>query len=149
MIALRPVDEADFEVLYEHQADPEFAAMAVFQSRDREAFVAHQRRVLANPDTVNRAVEVDGELCGSLGSWLDGDMRLVGYGFGRKFWGRGIASAALRLFVDEVIADRPLHAYVATSNYGSIRVLEKAGFVPAREPEVGHDGVEERLYILG
>lgn len=148
MITLRPVEDADEPIAFEHQADPEWAVTAAFQSRDREAHLEHWRRIQADPRIVNRTVLVDGEVCGSLGSWVDDDgRRLVGYGYGRQFWGRGIASEALRLFL-EVVADRPLYAYVATRNVGSVRVLEKSGFVPAGDPEPGEDGVEEQLYIL-
>ncbi len=41
--------------------------------------------------------------------------------------GEGIASAALRILLDE-IAERPLYARAASDNVGSLRVLEKAGF---------------------
>ena len=149
MITLRPIAEFDLESLFEHQADPEWAAMAVFPSRDREAYFAHMRRIQAIPDVINRSVLVDGELCGSVNSWVDEGRRLIGYGYGREFWGRGIASQALRQFVDEVVAERPLYAHVAESNVGSQRVLEKTGFVLADEqPGLAEDGVEERLYIL-
>lgn len=149
MITLRPLEEADEAILYEQQADPAFAAMAAFTSRDREAHREHWQRIQANPETVNRAILFDGELCGSLGSWLDeAGRRLIGYGLGRQHWGRGIASAALRQFVNDAVTERPLYAYVATSNLGSMRVLEKCGFVPAAEPHLGEDGVEELLYIL-
>ena len=147
-IELRPVRDEDLDVFYEHQADPEWAAMAVFESRDRESFFAHQRRLFANPQIVNRAVLADGEVCGRIGSWIDDDgRRLVGYGYGRQFWGRGIASEALRLYLAELTV-RPLYAFVALSNLGSIRVLEKAGFTPVGEPHVGDDGVGEQLYRL-
>jgi RimJ/RimL family protein N-acetyltransferase len=41
--------------------------------------------------------------------------------------GEGIASAALRILLDE-IAERPLYVRAASDNVGSLRVLEKAGF---------------------
>ena len=67
---------------------------------------------------------------------------------GRRRPGRGVATAALGLFVAEV-AERPLFAFVAASNVGSIRVLEKNGFVRTTdEPEVGEDGVAEWLFTL-
>ena len=149
MITLRPVEEADIDVLYEQQADPLWAAMAVFPSRDREAHLAHWRRVLANPETISRAVLVDGVLTGSIGSWVDEEgRRLVGYGYGRAYWGRGTATEALRLFVDE-LTERPLYAFVALSNGRSARVLEKAGFALADEqPPPAADDVEELLYVL-
>jgi RimJ/RimL family protein N-acetyltransferase len=56
------------------------------------------------------------------------------------------------MFLDEVTL-RPLHAYVAAHNRGSIRVLEKCGFrpVPARNDQTiteGRDAVDEHLLIL-
>lgn len=40
---------------------------------------------------------------------------------------RGIATAALRAFLDDVPA-RPLHAHVVKSNVASLKVLERCGF---------------------
>jgi RimJ/RimL family protein N-acetyltransferase len=150
MITLRPVEDADEPILFAHQADPEWAATAQFPSRDREAHLAHWRKIQSLPDVVNRSVLVDGELCGSIGSWVDEDgRRLVGYGFGRAFWGRGIATEALRQFLDDAVIERPIYAFVAESNVGSQRVLEKCGFVLADDqPGPAEDGVEERFYIL-
>ena len=42
---------------------------------------------------------------------------------------------------------RPLHAYVAKCNVGSIRVLEKCGFVKVGE-HPGDDEIEELLLEL-
>ena len=58
---------------------------------------------------------------------MDG-VNSVGYWLGRQFWGRGIASQALKLLPDKVPI-RPLHARVATSNVASLQILEKCGFV--------------------
>ena len=57
----------------------------------------------------------------------------------------------VRQLLDEVTT-RPLHAWVATSNVGSIRVLEKCGFV-VKERRAEHDEklgrpVEELLLEL-
>jgi len=41
-----------------------------------------------------------------------------------------------------------LYAYVAVTNVGSARVLEKNGFVRDGETETGADGIEERLFVL-
>jgi RimJ/RimL family protein N-acetyltransferase len=59
-----------------------------------------------------------------------------------SFRGKGIATSALRSFLG-VDVERPLFAWVARHNAGSIRVLEKVGFVPA-----GEDGVH-LIYRLG
>ena len=147
MIELREVRDSDLDILYEFQGDPAASEMAAFPSRDRETYYAHTRRNLANPTGVMRTITVEGEVAGDIVSWLAGEQRLVGYWIGRPFWGHGVATAALLVFVSEV-TERPLYAWVATSNVASIRVLEKAGFVPAGDPIAGEDGVEERLYIL-
>ena len=141
---LREVREEDLDVLFEQQREPEAVAMAIFPAREREAFDAHWRRVLANDRNVVCVIEVDGEVVGNIGSWEQDGKQLVGYWLGRRFWGRGLATAALGEFVDE-LGVRPLHAWVAASNVGSTRVLEKCGFV-----QVGSHttDVEELLFEL-
>ena len=49
------------------------------------------------------------------------------YWIGRAHWGKGIASRALREFL-ELDTTRPLDAAAAADNIGSLRVLEKCGF---------------------
>lgn len=77
--------------------------------------------------------------------------REIGYWFGREFWGKGIATEALRAFVSQVTT-RPLHAYVAAHNVGSIRVLEKGGFTISDEQldptDERDDGVAEVILKL-
>ena len=148
---LRAVDESDLEVFYEQQADPEASAMAIFPSRDREAFDEHWRRILADDSAVTRTIDADGEVAGQIGSWEADGRRYIGYWLGREFWGRGLASAALAEYVEE-LPERPLHAWVARSNVGSVRVLEKCGFEPV-EARAEHDEyagrvVRELLYEL-
>ncbi|KAL1197558.1 hypothetical protein V5N11_012134 [Cardamine amara subsp. amara] len=56
----------------------------------------------------------------------------LGYAVGREFWGRGIATAAVRMAMDQAFEDLPavvrLQAVVEVENKASQRVLEKAGF---------------------
>jgi RimJ/RimL family protein N-acetyltransferase len=52
----------------------------------------------------------------------------IGYWIGRKFWGKGVATGALSLFLQEV-AERPLFARAAKDNIASLRVLQKNGFL--------------------
>jgi RimJ/RimL family protein N-acetyltransferase len=74
---------------------------------------------------------VDGVLVGSISCFKMDNLDAVGYWIGRSFWGRGIATRALELLL-AVVAIRPLHARVATSNGASLRVLQKCGFVVGR-----------------
>jgi RimJ/RimL family protein N-acetyltransferase len=125
---LRNVVESDLDAFYEHQREPEATAMALFPARDREAFDAHWRRILSDDTLVTRTiVDDEGRVAGNIGCWEQDGRRLLGYWIGKEFWGRGLATRAVTELVKEL--PRPLHAWVARSNTGSIRVLEKCGFV--------------------
>lgn len=151
MAVIRDVTETDVPIFFEHQRDPEAARMAAFPPRDREAFTAHWQKILANDELTKKTVLSEGEVAGNVVMFEQDGKHLVGYWIGREFWGKGLATKALSELLAEVTT-RPLHAYVATSNLGSVRVLEKCGFTfVSRETEfneaLGED-VEEALYVL-
>jgi RimJ/RimL family protein N-acetyltransferase len=127
-VKLREVRPEDLPILFEHQRDPEANRMAAFPARNRDEFMAHWTRILADPTVLARTILADGRVVGNLGSWVQSGHREVGYWIGRDHWGRGIATQALTAFLEEVSV-RPLFAHVAAHNLGSIRVLEKCGFV--------------------
>lgn len=52
----------------------------------------------------------------------------ISYWIDKKYWGQGIATAALKVFL-ETEYTRPLHGRVAFDNFGSQKVLEKYSFV--------------------
>ena len=127
---LREVRDEDLAVLFEQWADPVAVQMAAFTApdhMDRDAFDRRWSRLRADDTVLPRAIVVDGEVVGTIGSWGDSDEREVTYWIGRAYWGRGIATAALTRFL-AVDRCRPLHARVAHDNVGSRRVLEKCGF---------------------
>lgn len=130
-LVLRDVIEADLPVFFEHQLDAEARHMAAFTSKDpadRAAFQAHWARNLGNAGNFNRTVVVDGQVAGHIASFeMSGD-REITYWLGRSFWGRGLATRVLSAFL-ELEKVRPLHARVAKDNLGSLRVLQKCGFV--------------------
>ncbi len=145
---LRDVEEADLPVFFEHQREPEANRMAAFPAREREAFFAHWReKVLGNASARNKTIVVDDVVVGYVASWEDGGKRLVAYWLGRAYWGRGIATLALKEFLAHETA-RPLHAFVAVHNVGSIRVLERCGFQRVSGAAVGADDVAEYLFRL-
>jgi RimJ/RimL family protein N-acetyltransferase len=125
---LRDVAQGDLDAFFEHQREPEANEMAIFPARDREAFDAHWQRVLVDDSAIKKTIVDEGRVAGNVLCWPQDGKRLVGYWLGREFWGKGLATRALGQLVEEV-AVRPLHAWVAASNVGSIRVLEKCGFV--------------------
>ena len=148
-VNLRNVTEEDLPIFFEHQRDEVALRMAAFSSRDREAFLTHWRTNVLRPENVVRTIVAGGLVTGYISSWNQDGRRLVGYWVGREHWGKGIATRALSEFTAlETI--RPLHAWVAVHNVGSIRVLEKGGFrsVPHEDQEP-EDGVAELLMTLG
>jgi len=135
-VTLRDVDDADLDVLFEHQRDPESIAMAAVPARDRAAFLAHWAKARGDETVTAKTIVVGGEVAGHVVSWTNGERREVGYWLGREFWGRGIATRALRGFLASEPV-RPLHAHVARHNASSLRVLEKCGFAAAAANDDG------------
>jgi RimJ/RimL family protein N-acetyltransferase len=127
-VLLRAVSELDVPVFFEQQRDPESNAMAAFPPREREAHSAHWAKIMADPISLLRTILHDDVVAGHIVSWNSSDGREVGYWLGREFWGQGIATQALTLFLQEETT-RPLVAHVAQHNIGSRRVLEKCGFI--------------------
>ncbi|MFG1700880.1 hypothetical protein [Nonomuraea sp. NPDC049309] len=65
--------------------------------------------VLGDPAVLGRAVPAGDDLAGSVVAWWEEGRRFIGYWFGRAFWGRGVGSRAMALFLaGETI--RPLYA---------------------------------------
>lgn len=62
----------------------------------------------------------------------DGHNADIGHAVAAKYWGRGIATEAVKMAVKQVLSDFPkivrLQAFTDVENKGSHRVLEKAGF---------------------
>lgn len=151
-VTLRPVTRDDLSILFEHESDARSAAMAGVKSRHREAFLAHWRRSLASENVDERAILADGVLVGRIAVFEAPNeahdegrpVWMLGYWIGREYWGRGIASASVGLFLGEVIR-RPLLARVLASNAASIRILEQAGF--ARTGQI--DEPETDRYTAG
>ncbi|HLK51509.1 MAG TPA: GNAT family N-acetyltransferase [Bryobacteraceae bacterium] len=129
-LVLRDLEERDLPVLFEQQRDPDANWMAAFVSRDpsdRVAYLTHWRRVLDDPAFTKKVIVRNGEVVGSIGSFLWEGKPQVMYWIGKQYWGQGIATRALAEFVRR-LPTRPLYASAAGDNTASIRVLEKCGF---------------------
>lgn len=144
-VSLREVRREDLETLFRQVNEPEGMRM-VGSVRDshtnHDAYMARWETIFANAKVIPRAIVVPG---GDGGEVIAGSIACfervaepsrpcrilpgpeIGYWLGRAFWGKGIASEAVRQFVAEV-PRRPLYARAASDNVASIRVLQKAGF---------------------
>jgi RimJ/RimL family protein N-acetyltransferase len=128
-IVLREVHDSDLPVFFRQMNDPEALHLAAFTPKDpadRDAFDAHWKRIRASDD-VQRTILADGDVVGSAAVYGEPGEREVTYWIDRAYWGRGIATAALRELVAQV-PERPLYSRAAADNAGSLRVLEKCGF---------------------
>jgi RimJ/RimL family protein N-acetyltransferase len=148
-VSLRDVTDNDLPLFFEHQLDPEANRMAAFPARDRSAFMAHWTRIMGDDTIIKKTVLFDGQVAGNVVSFDKDGQREVGYWIGTRFWGKGVATAALSTFLD-LVKMRPLHARVAKHNVASIRVLEKCGFEISGEDSGPSDvpGVEVEGFIL-
>jgi RimJ/RimL family protein N-acetyltransferase len=126
-IRLRPVVNDDLPTLYQNQLDPDAVRMAVVNPRDANSFDAHWARILEDKTVTARAILADEVLVGCISSFVADGQCSVGYWIAKEHWGRGIATRALALLLQQVTT-RPLYARVASQNTGSIRVLTRNGF---------------------
>ncbi|MDA8210025.1 MAG: GNAT family N-acetyltransferase [Actinomycetota bacterium] len=154
-MVLRPVAREDMETIFLQMSDPESVRMAAFTAEDpgdRQGFEDHMEKVLSNPANTLLAIELEGRVVGTIGSYPFEGRTEVTYWIDRNSWGRGIATRALALLLQD-LPTRPLGARAASDNAASLRVLEKAGFrvigtavsfAPGRGAEV-----EETILELG
>ena len=105
------------------------------------------------------AIATESEAIGGIGMTLKDDVRRrtaeIGYWLAEPFWGRGIATDAVRAVVDYAFANFDLtrvEAYVFEWNLASCRVLQKAGFVQEarlrRRVTKNGKTIDEFLYAL-
>lgn len=149
-VRLRPIVDADLPILFAQQWEPEAIAMAAFTPRPLEAYNEHLKKIRLDPTCLIRVVVVDDLVAGNVGSFERGGKHQVGYWYGKEYWGRGIATRALREFLS-IIPTRPLHAHVAKRNGASLRVLQKCGFIICGEeclPSPDGEMVEEWILEL-
>ncbi|QNH63844.1 GNAT family N-acetyltransferase [Hymenobacter sediminicola] len=129
-IQLRPTTEVDLAHLFRFQLDEEAAYLAAFMPKDhtdQAAYLAKYRRFLLDPTIHMQSIVVDEELAGSIAKFeIEGDAEIT-YWLDRHFWGRGVATAALRSFL-QLEPARPLFGRVAFDNFGSQKVLTNCGF---------------------
>ncbi|MDX6769186.1 MAG: GNAT family N-acetyltransferase [Elusimicrobiota bacterium] len=133
-VTLREVRDEDLPLFYEQHRDPVAVAMAITPVRERDEFIARWLKNLADPANLTVTIEADGAVAGHACCFPNEGRRWVGYWVDRALWGKGIASAALRLLLERE-PTRPLFAETADTNVRSQLVLRNAGFIEVgREP---------------
>ena len=148
-IILREVLKSDLPIFHQQQLDPIATYMADFPPRVREEFMAHWTMIMGNYTNIIRTILYNGNVAGNVVSFVQFGKREVGYWIGREFWGKGIATKALKGFL-KLDKKRPLYGHVVKDNIGSRRVLEKCGFIISSEDREYSRlrGVEVEGYLL-
>jgi [ribosomal protein S5]-alanine N-acetyltransferase len=137
--ALRGLRESDAESLVANANDRDIWLML----RDRfphPYLPEHAREFIQHASTqdppIQLAITVDDHVAGMIGFIPGTDIERVnaeiGYWLGKAYWGRGIATAAIAAATQYAIRQLSLTRVFAipfVHNAGSIRVLEKVGYI--------------------
>jgi RimJ/RimL family protein N-acetyltransferase len=130
-LVLRPLIEDDLQNLIDLDSDPEVVRYAEPEFIEAPPTPESHRPRLARMRATATfwAADEDGRFVG----WFflrDGEL---GYRLKRSAWGRGLATEGARAVL--ATADGPVHADVVAANAGSVRVMEKLGFVQTGEAQ--------------
>lgn len=130
-IKLRPTEISDLDTLFQFQLDKEGGYLAAFMPKDptdKTAYLTKHTKLLDDPTVNNQTILVDNVIVGSVAKFVMEDDAEITYWLDKKIWGQGIATKALKNFLD-IETTRPIFGRVAFDNFGSQKVLEKCGFV--------------------
>ena len=153
-IKLRQSENSDLAFFFKFQLDKEAIYLAAFTPKDptnKAAYLEKYTKHLNDPTINMQTILVDETIAGSIAKFMmEGDTEIT-YWIDRNFWGKGIATTALKNFLT-IENTRPIFGRVAFDNVGSQKVLEKCGFIKigtdkgfanARQTEI-----EEFIYRL-
>lgn len=152
-ISLIPTESTHIQHFFKFESDPVAVKMAAFASlpKDFASFHSMWTRRIENPSSLHRTILLGEAIVGGIMSYEIEGHRCIGYWVDRNYWGKGVATTALKLFLETELR-RPITATCVSDNIGSKRVLERNGFIythserhlaPARTEKV-----EESFYIL-
>jgi len=134
-INIRKTEVNDLEILFEFQLDKEANQLAAFTSKDltdKSVYLMKYAKLLSDPTINNQTIIVDNNIVGSIAKFvMEGDAEVT-YWIDKKYWGKGIATKALKYFLT-IENTRPIYGRVAFDNFGSQKVLERCGFVRVGE----------------
>lgn len=153
-LTLRKTTSADLEQLFIFQQDEEANYLAAFTAKDQPDLTAYLQKFtkfLSDPTINMFTIWMADTIVGSIAKYeMHGEAHIT-YWIDKQYWGRGVATNALTLFLT-LETTRPLFGAAAFDNLGSQKVMEKCGFVKvgtdkgfanARQAEI-----EEVLYKL-
>ena len=130
-VKLRQSEKSDLAFFFQFQLDKEAIYLAAFTPKDptnKAAYLEKYTKHLNDPTINMQTILVDETIAGSIAKFvMEGDTEIT-YWLDRNFWGKGIATTALKNFLT-IENIRPMFGRVAFDNIGSQKVLEKCGFI--------------------
>lgn len=135
-VQLRQVLAGDIALFFEHHLElrplPAGASVADLESR-KATFVGRWDQMLSDERVLARTIVWKGAVAGYVAHLMQRDKPAISCWLGRDYWGKGVATQAVRDFLD-LIEERPVYARVSYDNLAAMQVLRKTGF-----EIVGHD----------
>lgn len=137
---LRPYRKGDEKAVFKHVNDKIISRNTAtipypypFKKAEEWVEVNLERNKKGNKENIVWAIEIDGEVSGTIGlHHITKEHKAeVGYWLGRQFWGRGIMTEAVKLvtkFGFEKLKLRRIYGHVYLFNEPSKKVLEKSGY---------------------
>ncbi len=129
-VILRNTNTNDLHTLFEFQLDEDANYLAAFTSEnpaDKKVYIEKWTSLLSDEKVNVKTILLDSDIVGSIAKFeMNGNAEIT-YWIGKEFWGKGIASSALKKFL-EIEKTRPIYGRVAFDNIGSQKVLVNCGF---------------------
>jgi len=129
-LRLRKTVEADLEIFFVNQTDPEANFMAAFtpkNPRDKAAYMKRWTRLLQNDDINMQTILLGDEVVGCVVKFTMNGVAEITYAISKAHWGKGIATRAVQAFLEQETT-RPLFGRVACDNVASRKVMERSRF---------------------
>lgn len=153
-ISLLPSTKEDLLAFYEFQLDPEANFMAAFTAKNsfnKSAYIEKYSNFLFDPSIRMCTIRLNEIIVGSISKFVMFDENEITYWIDKSFWGKGIATVALREFL-KVELSRPIYGRTAFDNLGSQKVLLSNGFEKIGTDKGFANGrgeeIEEFIYML-
>src|SRR4029077_19426521 len=104
-ITIRNVETSDISIFFEQQLDLEANRMAAFvrdDPHDRAAFDAHWKRIMDSTGIVKKTILRGEAVAGHISCYPQEGELEVTYWLGKKHWGKGVATQALKKLLQEI-----------------------------------------------
>ena len=116
-----------------------------------EEFIERSRERVLKQESYNFMIFQDKKMIGGIGlSEFNNKSCQVGYWLGKKYWGNGFATEALKSILDfgfDQLNLEKIYAAYKIGNEGSIRVLNKSGFEYSRKKYEYDSVLNEEVFL--